>query len=155
MANESSGWSVLWKNEDWLAVWIGFLIIILSLVGMKVVVPQFKWVTEGEFASFSAEMAPQMDRLASQAGAKGETALQAEALALKAALEKKDRKTVSDANKKFEGAIKDVKDKDLKKKAGGMAKEAKGTSGNVLGKVFTPKTSNGASISASAYSSSV
>jgi uncharacterized integral membrane protein (TIGR00698 family) len=137
MANGSSGWSVLWKSEDWLAVWIGFLIIILSLVGMKVVLPQFKWVTEGEFATFCTEMSPQMDRLATQAGAKGEKALQTEALALKAALEKKDRKAVSDANKKFEAAIKDVKDKDLKKKSGGMAKEAKGASGNVIGKVFT------------------
>jgi len=137
MSNGGSGWSVLWKSEDWLAVWIGFLIIILSLVGMKVVVPHFKWVTEGEFAAFCSESAPQMDRLASQAGEKGEKALQTEALALKAALEKKDRKAVSDATKKFEGAIKDVKDKDLKKKAAGLAKATKGAAGNVIGKVFT------------------
>jgi uncharacterized integral membrane protein (TIGR00698 family) len=78
-----------------------------------------------------------MDRLASQAGAKEEKALQTEALALKAALDKKDRKAVSDAVKKFEGAIGAVKDKDLKKKAGDLAKETKGAAGNIPGKVFT------------------
>jgi uncharacterized integral membrane protein (TIGR00698 family) len=136
MSNGGQGWSVLWKSEDWLAVWVGFLIIILSLVGMKVSVPKFKWVTQGEFVGFCAQMAPQMDRLASQAGEKGEKALQTEALALKAALDTKDRKAVSDAVKKFDGAVKDVKDKDLKKKAGTFGKEAKAASGNVLAKVF-------------------
>jgi uncharacterized integral membrane protein (TIGR00698 family) len=136
MSNGGQGWSVLWKSEDWLAVWVGFLIIILSLVGMKVSVPKFKWVTQGEFVGFCAEMAPQMDRLASQAGEKGEKALQTEASAVKAALDTKDRKAVSDAVKKFDGAVKDVKDKDLKKKAGTFGKEAKDASGNVLAKVF-------------------
>lgn len=137
MSNGAGGWSVLWKNEDWLAVWIGFLIIIMSLVGMKVAVPHFKWVTEGEFIGFCTEMAPQMDKLASQADAKGEKALQTEAVALKATLEKKDRKAVSDAIKKFEKVSSEVKDKDLKKKAGNLVKEGKAASGNVLSKVFT------------------
>jgi len=137
MSNGGGGWSVLWKTEDWLAVWIGFLIIILSLVGMSVVVPKFKWVTEGEFTGFCAEAAPQMQTLAGQAGAKGESGLQTAPAALKAALDKKDRKAVSDEVKKFEAAVKDVKDKDLKKKAGGLAKEAKDASGNVIGKLFT------------------
>jgi len=137
MSNSGGGWSVLWKSEDWLAVWIGFLIIILSLVGMTVVIPTFKWVTEGEFIGFCANAAPQMDRLAGQAEAKGEKALQTEALAVKAALEKKDRKAVSDAIKKFEGAAGTVKDKDLKKKAGGLAKQTKGAAGNIVGKVFS------------------
>lgn len=137
MPNGGQGWSVLWKTEDWLAVWIGFLIIILSLVGMKVAVPTFKWVTQGEFVGFCGQMAPQMDRLASQAGEKGEKNIQTQALALKTALETKERKTVSDAVKKFDDAVKDVKDKDLKKKAGNFAKAAKGASSNVLAKVFT------------------
>jgi uncharacterized integral membrane protein (TIGR00698 family) len=137
MSNGDTGWSVLWKSEDWLAVWIGFVIIILSIVGMKVIVPQFKWVTEGEFAGFCSGAVPQMEGLASQAGAKGEKALQTEALALKGALEKADRKAVSDANKKLEGAVKEVKDKDLKKKAAGLAKETKGAAGDIINKVFT------------------
>jgi uncharacterized membrane protein YadS len=137
MSKGAGGWSVLWKNEDWLAVWIGFLIIILSLAGLKVVAPHFKWVTEGEFIGVCHQMAPQLDTLAGQADAKGEKALQTEALALKAALETKDRKTASDAVKKFEGVVKEVKDKDLKKKAGGFAKEVKAAAGNVVSKVFT------------------
>ena len=49
MATENRGLSTLWKTEDWLAVWVGFLIIILVLAGLTVVVPKFKWTTDGEF----------------------------------------------------------------------------------------------------------
>ena len=54
MGNDESYWSGLWKNEEWLAVWIGFFIIILMLAGLTVKVPGFKWVTDGEFARYSA-----------------------------------------------------------------------------------------------------
>ena len=47
MATENRGLSTLWKTEDWLAVWVGFLIIILVLAGLTVVVPKFKWTTDG------------------------------------------------------------------------------------------------------------
>jgi uncharacterized integral membrane protein (TIGR00698 family) len=137
MSNGGGGWSILWKNEEWLAVWIGFLIIILSLVGLKVTIPTFKWTTDSEFASFCAETAPLMDKLASMASAKGETGLQTQAQALKAVLEKKDRKAAADEVKKFEAAVKGVKDKDLAKLAGGVAKQVKSNAGNVVSKVFT------------------
>jgi uncharacterized integral membrane protein (TIGR00698 family) len=137
MGNNGMGWSVLWKTEDWLAVWIGFLVIILLLCGLTVKPPKFKWVTDGEFATFLTEVKPAMDKLALQAGEKGEKDLQAQATALKAAMEKGDRKGVSDAVKKFEEAAKNTKDKDLKKKSGELAKDIKGNAGNVLGKVFS------------------
>ncbi len=71
MGNDTSGWSVLWKNEDWLAVWIGFLIIILVLAGLTIKPPKFKWTTDGEFAQFAAETSPALEKLAKQAGEKG------------------------------------------------------------------------------------
>ena len=33
MANKGIDWSSLWKKDEWLAVWIGFLIIIILMVG--------------------------------------------------------------------------------------------------------------------------
>ena len=35
MAKQGIDWSSLWKKDEWLAVWIGFLIIILTLAGLK------------------------------------------------------------------------------------------------------------------------
>ncbi|MEW6113032.1 MAG: putative sulfate exporter family transporter [Thermodesulfobacteriota bacterium] len=137
MSNGGGGWSILWKNEEWLAVWIGFLIIILSLVGMKVVMPNFKWISGGEVTDYSADRGLRADKLASQAAAKGDTALQSQAQALKAALEKKDMKEISGAAKKFEAAAKEVKDKDLKKMAGSLAKDTKAFADRPPGKVFT------------------
>jgi uncharacterized membrane protein YadS len=34
-----------WKNEDWLAVGLGFLIIILVLLGVRPALPEYKWAT--------------------------------------------------------------------------------------------------------------
>src|SRR4030042_1251460 len=117
MATENRGLSTLWKTEDWLAVWVGFLILILVLPGLTGGVPKFKGTTDGEFASFSAMAAPQMEKLAKSAGDKGEKEVQTQALAVKAALDKVDRKEAGDAAKKLDEAIKGAKDTGVKKKA--------------------------------------
>jgi uncharacterized membrane protein YadS len=137
MGNSESYWSGLWKNEEWLAVWIGFFIIILMLAGLTVKLPGFKWVTDGQFAGFAQEMSPVAEALGKQAGAKGETALQTEAAALKAALDKGDRKAAGEAGKKFEEAAKAAKDPGLKKNASKVGKDVKDNAANVTGKVFS------------------
>jgi len=133
---EERGLATLWKTEDWLACWIGFLIIILVLAGLKVVVPKFKWTTDGEFASFAAMAAPQMAKLSKDAGAKGEKEIETQALVVKAALEKNDRKAAGDAAKKLDAAIKGAKDAGVKKKAATLNKEVTSNSGNLVAKVF-------------------
>lgn len=137
MANDIRGWSSLVKTEEWLAVWIGFLIIIVTLLGLKVQIPGFKWVSEGEFKGFVAQSIPQVDKLAKTAQEKGEAALQTQAAALKAALEKGDRKGIADAGKKLEATAKGAKDPGLKKLAGTLGKEIGGNAGNLLSKVFS------------------
>jgi uncharacterized integral membrane protein (TIGR00698 family) len=137
MANEERGWKSLIKTEDWLAVWIGFIVIFLILGVYAIKAPKFKWVTDGEFAGFLAEAGPTADKMAKAAGEKGETALQSQAAALKAAIDKGDRKAVGDAGKKLQEVAKEVKDKTLKKAAGELGKEAGANAGDRVGKVFT------------------
>ncbi len=76
-------WTSLWKKEDWVAVWIGFIIILAILVGLKVTTPKFKWTTEPEFKSFAKEATVMVEKLAKQAGDGGEAALQEQITALK------------------------------------------------------------------------
>lgn len=47
MADNKSG-STLLRTEDWLAVWLGFLIIVLVLVGLRPELPKFRWATDAE-----------------------------------------------------------------------------------------------------------
>ena len=68
-------WSSLWKKEEWLAVWIGFLIIIILLAGLKITTPSFRWTTDGEFVGFVAENQPVIDKLMKTAKDKGEAAV--------------------------------------------------------------------------------
>jgi len=136
MASESQ-WSALWSSEDWLAVWIGFFIIIAFLLGFTVTTPKFKWTTGGEFDSFITGMSPAVAKLAQQASQKDEKALSDQALVLVGAITAKDRKAVGDAAKKLEEGAKQVKDKDLAKKAGSLGKEIRSEAGNLTGKVFS------------------
>src|SRR5512139_2616108 len=130
-------WSSLWKKEDWVAVWLGFLIILLILAGLTVKIPSFRWTTDGEFSSFVAETSPAVDKLAKTAVEKGETALQDPLAALKAAIEKNDRKAIGEAAKKLEEATKQAKDEGLKKKVGAVAKDVSRQSGALTDKVFS------------------
>ncbi len=68
-------WSSLWKKDEWLAVWIGFLIIIILLAGLKIKTPSFRWTTEGEFVGFVSENQPVIDKLMKTAKDKGEAAV--------------------------------------------------------------------------------
>jgi uncharacterized integral membrane protein (TIGR00698 family) len=136
MSEKQSQWSALIRSEDWLAVWLGFLIIILVIAGLTIKTPKFKWTTEGEFKTLIAEAIPNLDVIAKTAGEKGESAFQAQAVALKTAMEKGDRKGVADAAKKFQADVKEIKDASLKKKASQFGKEIGDGASNLTEKVF-------------------
>ncbi len=137
MAKKGYDWSSLWKTEDWLAVWLGFFIIAIILGGLSIKIPKFKWTTDSEFAGFVAMASPKVQEIADKAKNKGETALETEARGLKAAMDKGDRKAISDAAKKFDEAAKATKDKALKTEVTKFSKEIASNSGNLISKIFT------------------
>jgi uncharacterized integral membrane protein (TIGR00698 family) len=137
MAKQSIDWSSLWKKDEWLAVWIGFLIILLSLAGLKFTNVNFRWTTDGEFATFAAEQVRAVDKMIKEAGDKGEEGLVAGASALKTALQAGDRKAAGDAIKKLNEAQKTAKDEGLKKKVPGMVRPINSEVGRTLDKVFS------------------
>jgi len=134
---EESKWHDLYRLEDWLAVWIGFFIIGVFLLGLRVDMPKFKWTLDSEFQAFVSENAPVVDKVTQQAGEKGETALLEAATTLKAAMVKMDRKAIAGAAKKVEDEAKKVKDAGLKKRAGDVGKGLRGQAGNLASKVFS------------------
>jgi uncharacterized integral membrane protein (TIGR00698 family) len=129
-------WSSLWKKEEWLAVWIGFLIIILFLGGLKIKSPSFRWTTEGEFSGFVAENVPVIDKLMKTAKDKGEAALVTAMEALKKAIDSKDRKAIGDAAKKLGDAAKAAKDEGLKKNVPKVTGDISGQAGRLPGNVM-------------------
>jgi len=132
-----SGMSNLLRGEDWLAVWLGFLIIILILAGVKPKMPTFKWETSGEFTATIEKSKPKVEKFAADAQAKGETAVAESATALKTALDSGDRKAIGDAAKKFGETSKTAKDEGIKKKGGDMGKKISGSAGALAEKVFS------------------
>src|SRR6266511_913913 len=135
MPENKSGLTLL-RSEDWMAVWLGFLIIAAVVVGVRSPLPKFSWATDGEFAATATENKPVVEALIKEAEAKGETDLVAAATALKTALEGNDRKVIGDASKKLAAAGKKAKDKALQKKAADIDRAVGARAGAVVGTVF-------------------
>ena len=134
---ENRGGSTLLKTEDWLAVWLGFLIIVLVLAGLRPEMPGFRWTTDGGFAVTVAENKPAVDKLGQDALAKGEPELGAAAAALRSAMDAGDRAGVGSAARKLGDTAKTAKDAGLKKKAAGLVKDVGGAAGALVGRVFS------------------
>ena len=130
----SGGLSIL-KSEDWMAVWIGFLIIILAIVfytgnvmDLKSVNPPFKWATDGQVASRIDGWNKSIDPLIKDAETKGEAGTVKRLQTMKEALGKGDRKEIGKAAEKVQllGGL-----------PGAIGKEIAGHSKNLPGKIFT------------------
>ncbi len=130
-------WTTLWKKDDWMSVWIGFLILIIFMAGVSFKLPGWRWMTDGAFSEKSQEWVPKAEKLAKDAEGKGEPAVSTAAAALKTAIDGKDRKAIGEAGGKLEKAAKGAKDKDIIKAGEKLGKDAKGMAGNTAGKVFS------------------
>lgn len=132
---KGSGGSTLIKSEDWMTVWLGFLIILLVLVGLRFKTPGFRWMGDGNFQSVVAQNTNAVDNLVKVAQEKNEAGLAAAATALKAAMGTQDRQAIGDAAKKLGAAA--AQDASLKKTAAGISKKLSGDAGATMGKVFS------------------
>jgi len=127
----------LFKTEDWLAVWLGFFIIALVLVGVRPQMPTFKWVTEGEFNAIMAESKTAVEKLVGEAEAKGDVKLLAAASALKSAMEVGDRGAIQSVAKKLGETAKGAGDAGFKKKGSDVSKKLTEGAGALVGKIFS------------------
>lgn len=131
-----SGWSLLVKSEDWMAVWIGFLIIVLGIaffkgnvMDLKKIPSAFKWTTDNQVTSRAEKWTKIIDGTIPEAEAKGEIGAVNRLQALKEAIARgDDRKDIAKAAEKVQT---------LGGKPGAIGKEIAGHAKNVPGKIFT------------------
>lgn len=137
MEKKGVNWSVLWKSDDWMSVWIGFLILAVFIAGFTMALPKWSWVSDGSFQGKIAEWTNKVAAIATEAEAQNEPAVKEQAVALKAALDSKDRQAIAAAAAKYEEAAKAAQDKDFQKKAAKLGSGIKDDAGNTVGKVFS------------------
>jgi uncharacterized membrane protein YadS len=138
------------KSEDWLAVWLGFLIIVLVLVGVRLELPKFRWATDAGFAASVAERKPALESLMRDAEARGDRDLVAAATALKSAVDAGDRTATGAAAKKLGEAATKAQDAGLKRRGADVAKMG-ADAGAYLGRVFSPENLGRAVVLGIAY----
>jgi uncharacterized membrane protein YadS len=131
---QSTGANLI-KNEDWMTVWLGFLIILLVLFGLRFKTPGFRWMSDGGFQAVVAENIGAVDSLVKAAQEKNEVELGAAATALKTAMGGQERQAIGDAAKKLGAAA--AQDAALKKKAAALGAKLSRDAGATFGKVFS------------------
>ena len=132
---KESGWADLYTKEDWIAVWLGFLIMALILLlttqfkfDSKTISPSFKWATDGQIASRINGWNKAADSMIKEAQAKGDEGTVKRVGDLKEALAKGDRKGIGDAAAKVQR---------LGGRPGDVGKEIAGHANAVPEKVFS------------------
>ena len=97
-----------WRTEDWMAVFLGFLIIVVVIVfhstkavDLRDAVSTFRWTTDDQIASRAPDWIATLNGIAKDAEAKGQKNVADMSTALKEALEKKDRKAIDSAAAKL------------------------------------------------------
>jgi len=126
------------RNEDWLAAFLGLIVIGLVLAGVRPEAPKFKWATDAAVASKAAEQRPAVEALLADATAKGAHDVATATAALQGALQSGDRARIGGAAKALGDVAKGTKDPGLKKKAAAVAKGLADASAYVSG-VFSAK----------------
>jgi uncharacterized integral membrane protein (TIGR00698 family) len=130
-------WENLWKSEDWISVWIGFLILMIFMAGIKLTLPQWNWMNDEAFAGKIHAMAAEVDALAIDADKSRENDLKNELMSLRTAIESNNRMAIAETAGKIEASAKSVKDKDLKKKVEKLGKGVKSAAGATTGRIFS------------------
>jgi len=103
------------KSEDWLAVFLGLLIIFFVLIGIRPQLPVFKWATKNEFLSIIESSKSQIESFIKDVKAQDNGVLLS-TLELKSAIFLGDRMTIEKALKKFGEDVKKIKDPFLRKR---------------------------------------
>lgn len=126
------------RNEDWLAAFLGLIVVGLVLAGVRPEAPKLKWATDAAVASKAAEQRPVVEALLVDASAKGAQDVATATAALQGALQSGDRAKIGGAAKALGEVAKGTKDPGLKKKAAAVAKSLADASAHVSG-VFSAK----------------
>ncbi|HEY5898682.1 MAG TPA: putative sulfate exporter family transporter [Burkholderiales bacterium] len=96
--------SASWRTEDWVAVWIGFVVILAVLaafgwqaIDLGKVTSSYRWTTDAQLRASTPGWIAKLDGIASEAQRKGQADVVGLSTALKQALETNDRKAIEAA----------------------------------------------------------
>jgi uncharacterized membrane protein YadS len=126
-----------WRTEDWVAVYLGFFIIVLILAAHSgkwfdfgQLRPTFRWTADAQIVAAAPGWRGALDNIAADADAKGRKDLAAAANNVKAALDKGDRAALD----KAAGALAKVGGRNTV--PGTLGSEIRGHASSTTGKVF-------------------
>jgi uncharacterized integral membrane protein (TIGR00698 family) len=134
-----------WRNEDWLAAFLGLVVIAAVLAGVRPDIPKFKWATDAAVAAKIAEQRPATDALVADAAAKGSPEVSSAATALRTALDSGERSSIAAAAKVLGDAAKATKDPSVKKKGAAVSKSL-ADAGSSIATVFSARNLKAAAV---------
>jgi uncharacterized integral membrane protein (TIGR00698 family) len=129
--------SAKWRTEDWIAVYLGFIVIIVTLaafswkfVDLRQLTSSFRWTTDGQIASRTADWSAALQDVAKEAASRDQKDIAAAASTLQVALQKGDRREIE----KAASALQKAGGRSI---PGALGGEIRAHATSVTGKVFT------------------
>lgn len=132
-----TGWSALWRTDDWLSVWAGFLILGAFIAGFTLKLPDWRWMTDSELGRKTAGWLARVQSLGREAEPAGEGSLKEQSSHLVTALGARDRISILEAAAGLQRAAKDARGGDIRARAEKLAAEIRGVAGLTIGRVFS------------------
>ncbi len=127
------------RNEDWLSLGLGAVLIGLVMAGLRPPMASFEWASDGDFFSAAARNKARIDRLGEEAATNGEAELAAAAIELRRAYERGDRGGAAEASRNLVAAAGRSLQSDLRAEARRLDAEIGVPAGATLGQVFSQR----------------
>ena len=124
-------------DQEWLPVILSGLIVVLVLLGVRLSLPSYRWLSGAEFAAAAARTQPGLQVLLAEAQARGEQELEAASGRLAEAMAQGDRPAIVTAAAALASAARKARDAELGRTAEGLAKSIGEAADARMARVFS------------------
>ena len=131
------GVSALVRTDDWLSVWIAFLVLSVLIAGFAVRMPDWKWMTADEFTQRIPGWRTQLASLDETLTSTGATRLKAGIQALRAALDARLREKIQDAAAKLSTLGDEEKNGDLRSRVKKLGTDIRTAAAQRFDRIFS------------------
>jgi uncharacterized integral membrane protein (TIGR00698 family) len=124
------------RKDDWLSVWIAFIIMAVFVCGVTIKLPDWKWLGQAGFASRTPAWIARVDDLAQKAQLQNDTSFAGNAALLSQALTNGDRRAVAARAAALKDSATAAGQKDYAASAAVLADQIRLDAGRTLGRLL-------------------
>jgi uncharacterized integral membrane protein (TIGR00698 family) len=124
------------KKDDWLSVWIAFIILAIFICGVTIKLPDWKWLGQPGFNAKTSAWSVKLDELAQKARTQGDQGVAESVEPLKQAIASGDRRDVAAKAAALKDSAAEKASKEVAASATALAEQIRVDAGRTIGRIF-------------------